>query len=239
MSEHRTANSEQRRNLCIIPARGGSKRIHRKNIKAFLGKPIIAYSIEAALKSQLFKEVMVSTDDQEIAKVAKMYGATVPFMRSKENSDDYATTIDVVKEVLASYEDKEMSFDNICILYPTAPFVTVERLRQGYDHLKTNTAAIPVAEFSFPVWRAFKIEANQLVYQWPEFERSRSQDLKKLYLDAGQWYWIRANCIKDTLVTDKTAAVVLSGMEVQDIDTIEDWELAELKYQKILSRKDS
>ncbi len=218
-------------NLCIIPARGGSKRIPRKNIKDFLGKPIIAYSIEAALKSRLFSEVMVSTDDAEIAEVAKTYGAKVPFMRSKENADDYATTLDVVKEVLTSYEDLEMTFDNICILYPTAPFVTAARLREGYNHLDTNNAAIPVTEFSFPVWRAFKIEAEQLAYQWPKHEKSRSQDLETLYHDAGQWYWIKTDSVQSTLVPRQTAPVVLNPMEVQDIDTIEDWKNAELKFR--------
>ncbi|KAB1063532.1 pseudaminic acid cytidylyltransferase [Salibacter halophilus] len=239
VSKQRIANNEQRGNLCIIPARGGSKRIPRKNIKDFLVKPIIAYSIEAALKSNLFEEVMISTDDEEIAKVAKAYGAKVPFMRSKENADDYATTLDVVKEVIASYKDLAMAFDNICILYPTAPFVTAARLKEGYDHLDTNNAAIPVTEFSFPVWRAFKIEAEQLAYQWPKHEKRRSQDLETLYHDAGQWYWIKTDSIQDTLVPKKTAPVVLNSMEVQDIDTIEDWELAELKFQKMFSKQES
>lgn len=227
------------KNLCIIPARGGSKRIPRKNIKDFLGKPIIAYSIEAALKSNLFEEVMVSTDDAEIAEVAKTYGATVPFLRSTENANDYATTLDVVREVLASYGDLEKTFDNICVLYPTAPFVTPVRLIEGYNNLERNNAAIPVTEFSFPVWRAFKIEAEQLAYQWPEHEKSRSQDLEILYHDAGQWYWIKTDSIQDTLVPEQTAAVVLNPMEVQDIDTLEDWELAELKFQKMVVKEES
>ncbi|WP_154855375.1 pseudaminic acid cytidylyltransferase [Cyclobacterium xiamenense] len=225
------------RNLCIIPARGGSKRIPRKNIKKFLGKPIIAYSIDAALKSRLFAEVMVSTDSEEIVGVANSFGATVPFMRSIKNADDYATTLDVVKEVLVAYRDMGKTFDNICILYPTAPFVTAARLKEGYNLLETNNASIPVTAFSFPVWRAFRIEAKRLAYQWPEHEKSRSQDLETLYHDSGQWYWIKRDFIKDTLVPGKTAAVFLDPMEVQDIDTLEDWELAELKFQKMVQNK--
>lgn len=231
--------SEPSRNLCIIPARGGSKRIPRKNIKYFLGKPIIAYSIETALSSQLFNEIMVSTDDEEIAEIAKNFGAKVPFLRSQKNSNDFATTLDVVKEVLAAYEDMNQSFDNICVLYPTAPFVTVSRLREGHTLLDINNACIPVTEFSYPVWRAFKFEKEQLTYQWPEYEKSRSQDLDKLYHDAGQWYWIKASCIKDTLVPKNTAAVFLNHMEVQDIDTISDWKLAELKFQKMSLQQES
>jgi N-acylneuraminate cytidylyltransferase len=238
-SEQRTANDEQRtiKNLCIIPARGGSKRISRKNIKDFLGKPIIAYSIEVALNSGLFQEVMVSTDDEEIAEVAKTYGAKVPFMRSKENADDFATTLDVVKEVLKSYHETGRFFDNLCVLYPTAPFVTVDRLKEGYSNLDASNASISVTEFSFPVWRAFKIDSQQLAYQWPEYEKSRSQDLEQLYHDAGQWYWIKTSCVQNTLVPKDTAPVILEPLEVQDIDTIQDWELAELKYQKMLANK--
>lgn len=233
MSQQPTAKGQQPKNLCIIPARGGSKRIPRKNIKDFLGKPIIAYSIEVALESGLFDEVMVSTDDQEIADVAIKYGASVPFMRSKANADDYASTLDVVKEVLNTYKNRNLSFDKVCIIYPTAPFVKTSRLKSGFEKLEHYDAAIPVAEFSYPVWRAFKLENDNLKYQWPEFEKSRSQDLDALYHDAGQWYWIKAQHISDTLVPDKTSAVLLNTMEVQDIDTPQDWEMAELKYQKM------
>lgn len=225
------------KNLCIIPARGGSKRIPKKNIKDFLGKPIIAYSIEVALNSGLFQEVMVSTDDEEIAAVAKSYGAEVPFKRSRENADDFATTLDVVKEVLRSYHESGLFFDNLCVLYPTAPFVNEARLKEGYNNLDANNASIPVTEFPFPVCRAFKIESKQLVYQWPEYEKSRSQDLEPLYHDAGQWYWIKTECVQHTLVPKYTAPVILKAWEVQDIDTIQDWELAELKYQRMVSKK--
>ncbi len=218
-------------NLCIIPARGGSKRIPGKNIKDFLGKPIIAYSIEAAIKSKLFDEIMVSTDDEEIAKVSKNYGAKVPFLRSAENANDFATTLDVVNEVLDTYQKEGRAFENTCIIYPTAPFVTIERLQEGYRALNDYDAAIPVAEFSYPVWRSFKIVENTLAYQCPEFEKSRSQDLPKLYHDAGQWYWIKTNKIVNTLVPVNTAAILLGNLEVQDIDEGVDWQLAEMKYK--------
>lgn len=232
-SELPKANSQPptAKNLCIIPARGGSKRIPRKNIKDFLGKPIIAYSIEVALKSKLFDEVMVSTDDKEISQIAKQYKARVPFIRSEKASDDFATTLDVVKEVLASYRKLGKEFENICILYPTAPFVTVKRLKEGSDKLGSYLACIPVVAFDYPVWRAFKLEDKKLSYQWPEYEKSRSQDLEPLYHDAGQWYWIKTSAIKNSLVPDKTASILLDSFEVQDIDVEADWKLAELKFK--------
>lgn len=223
------------RNLCIIPARGGSKRIPRKNIKEFLGKPIIAYSIEVALKSELFDEVMVSTDDEEIATVAQSLGAKTPFLRSEDNSNDHATTLDVVKEVLDAYTKLGEAFDNICIIYPTAPFVSTIKLKEGFEKLKSFNAAIPVTEFSYPVWRGFDLHDGQLTYHWSEYEKYRSQDLAKLFHDAGQWYWIKENSIKDTLVPEKTAAVVLSTLEVQDIDTPDDWRIAEMKHEYLQS----
>jgi len=223
--------------LCIIPARGGSKRIPRKNIKNFLGKPIIAYSIEAALKSGLFAEVMVSTEDDEIVGLAKSFGAQVPFKRTERNADDYATTLDVVKEVLKEYEAMNVYFDSICIIYPTAPFVTPDKLKIGFEKLTNFDAAIPVTEFSFPVLRSFILKDGRLSYNWPKYEKVRSQDLETLYHDAGQWYWIKTNSIKNSLVTENTAAVVLRNLEVQDIDQEQDWRLAELKYEFLQSSK--
>ncbi len=219
------------KNLCIIPARGGSKRIPQKNIKDFLGKPIIAYSIEVALQSNLFDRVMVSTDDEEISSIAKQYGAEVPFLRSSQNAGDYATTVDVVKEVLDSYKKRAKEFENICVLYPTAPFVTTKRLNEGFDKLGSNQACIPVVAFDYPVWRALKLKDEKLSYQWSEYEKSRSQDLEPLYHDAGQWYWIKSKAIKESLVPDKTASILLDNLEVQDIDVVADWKMAELKYR--------
>ncbi len=223
------------KSICIIPARGGSKRIPRKNIRVFLGKPIIAYSIKAALDSGLFATVMVSTDDQEIAEISRDFGAQTPFMRSAKSSDDFATTIDVVKEVLTKYQEQGLHFDAVCVIYPTAPFVNVARLKEGFEKLSDFGGSMPVTEFSFPILRSFKISNHRLSYQWPEHEKSRSQDLEKFYHDAGQWYWIKTAILKDSLVTNNTAAVVLKNIEVQDIDQEEDWRIAELKYEYLQS----
>src|SRR5690554_1237368 len=221
-------------NLCIIPARGGSKRIPRKNIKAFLGKPIIAYSIEAALKSNLFDEVMVSTDDDEIAAIAQEYGARVPFMRSDKNADDFATTYDVIEEVLQQYKEAGNTFENTCVLYPCAPFITVARLKEAYKKLEKFDTVFPVVQYGFPIQRALKKNKDdKLAFYQPEFELSRSQDLTPSYHDAGQFYWLKTNVLlaNKTIISNNTGAVIVSEMEVQDIDTEVDWKLAELKYK--------
>ena len=175
--------------VCIITARGGSKPIPRKNIRDFLGKPIMAYSIEAALKSGVFDEVMVSTDDEEIAAVAREYGAQVPFMRSAATANDYATTKDVLLEVLDEYEKRGRSFEMICCVYPTAPFGTEEKLKAAYNILKDSDAdeLLPVIPFSFPPQRAFVIRSGSLVFQYPEYQFTRSQDLEPIYHDCGQF----------------------------------------------------
>ena len=222
------------KNLAIIPARGGSKRIPRKNIKEFLGKPIIAYSIEAALASGLFDEVMVSTDDEEIAEVALKYGAKVPFYRSAKNADDFATTLDVLKEAEFDYKDKlNKTFDCICCIYPTAPLVSIDKLKEGYDLLicKNLEVVYPIVAFSYPLLRAVELENGITRMVWKEYMNSRSQDLKTYYHDAGQWYWYTPATIEDSLFTDKTASIRLSQMETQDIDTLTDWRLAEMKYK--------
>jgi len=222
-------------NLCIIPARGGSKRIPRKNIKLFLGTPIIGYSINLALQSGLFDEVMVSTDDAEIAEVAKTFGAQVPFPRSAENANDFATTMAVLKEVLAAYEKQGKSFENVCCIYPTAPLITQKALNEGFRKLVAEgyTSVYPVAPFSFPIWRSIKIEQGKTKMNWPEFANTRSQDLPQAYHDAGQWYWFVPAKIGDSLYTENSGAVVLSELEVQDIDSETDWQMAELKYERI------
>ncbi|WP_323027641.1 pseudaminic acid cytidylyltransferase [Gelidibacter japonicus] len=220
--------------LCIIPARGGSKRIPRKNIKDFLGKPIIAYSIEAALKSELFDEVMVSTDDKEIAEIAEKYGAKVPFMRSEANANDFATTYDVIKEVLSYYRKSNIVFGQACCIYPCAPFVSVEKLQEAYQKLKMFDTVFPVVKYGFPIQRALtKDDNDRLEFFQPKFELSRSQDLISSYHDAGQFYWFDIEALdkNKTLMSKKTGAVVLSEMEVQDIDTEIDWKIAELKYK--------
>lgn len=221
--------------LAIIPARGGSKRIPRKNIKFFLGKPIIAYSIEAALQSGLFDEVMVSTDDQEIAEIAQQHGASVPFMRSERNADDFATTVEVLQEVLESYKQlKESRFKYACCLYPTAPFISPERLNEGFLKMETDQldTVFPIVAFSFPIWRGLKITNQKRIEPlWPEFTNKRSQDLEKSYHDAGQWYWFRTDRLKDSLYTSNSGFVELDALEVQDIDDSTDWQLAEFKYR--------
>lgn len=229
------------KNIAIIPARGGSKRIPRKNIKDFLGKPIIAYSIEAALKSNLFDEVMVSTDDDEIASIAKQYGAKVPFMRSKENADDYATLADVLIEVVEEYVKIDIQIENICCVLPTAPLLDKQNLIDGYNqfYIGNKDSLISIVEFSFPVLRSFvKAKDNSINFSRPEFEKSRSQDLEKHFHDAGQFYWIKSNELLKgkSLMTYNTGYIELSSLEVQDIDTCEDWQITEMKY-KILNAR--
>ena len=225
-------------NLLIIPARGGSKRIPRKNIREFLGKPIIAYSIEAAIKSDLFDEIMVSTDDKAIAEIAHRFGATVPFLRSNKNSNDYATTFDVVEEVILQYKLLNKTFDFTCCLYPCAPFVTANNLTEAYKILQRYNfdSVLPIMSFGFPIQRALKKGSdNKIDFFNPEFSLTRSQDLEQSFHDAGQFYWMNTQqCLKNkSILTDNTGSIVISEMEGQDIDTLIDWKLAELKYELI------
>lgn len=222
--------------LAIIPARGGSKRIPRKNIKDFLGKPIIAYSIEAALDSNLFDEVMVSTDDEEIVDIAKSFNASVPFMRSSKNSNDYATTVDVIIEVIDQYRAAGKSFDEICCIYATAPFVTENLLLEAHNIFDQGFDTVfPVLPFSFPIQRALRIENDKVVMFQKEHMSTRSQDLEKAYHDSGQFYWMRPQKVisEKTLFTDNTSSIILSEMDAHDIDTVEDWRMAEFKYSFI------
>lgn len=221
------------KNLCIIPARGGSKRIPRKNIKDFLGKPIIAYSIEAALNSRLFEEVMVSTDDDEIATIAKQYGANVPFLRSANTANDYATTKEVLVEVLNQYQKIGQKFDVLCCLYATAPFVTPENLQECYSHIGDKyDAAFTMVRYSYPIQRALKLENGFVKMREPEYKSSRSQDLEPIYHDAGQFYFTHVNKIEALeLWTEHTYGFELSELMVQDLDTEIDWQLAEMKYK--------
>lgn len=227
-------------NLCIITARGGSKRIPKKNIKKFCGKPIISYSIKAALQSEIFDEVMVSTDDTEIANIARMYGAVVPFMRSASNSDDYATTADVLLEVLDEYNKIGKRYDIMCCIYPTAPLVTADKIKRAYEAFTRSGAdtLVPVVRFSYPPQRCFVINDGRLTYKWPEYIRSRSQDLEPYYHDAGQFYFYKIDSFLKAREKDgnaiymmKTAAYELDEIEVQDIDNLTDWKLAEIKYK--------
>jgi pseudaminic acid cytidylyltransferase len=223
------------RNLAIIPARGGSKRIPRKNIKDFLGAPIISYSIKAALQSGLFEEVMVSTDDKEISKIAVKYGAMVPFYRSAETSSDFAGTLEVILEVVSDYVNQfNKEFDLICCIYPTAPLIQAQHLKNGLDLLLARNfdSVFPAVAFGYPVWRGVEItDEGKTQMIWPEYKNSRSQDLKKVYHDAGQWYWLNMKQIKDSIFTQNTGSLLLSEEEVQDIDNITDWNFAEMKYK--------
>lgn len=225
------------KNLAIIPARGGSKRIPRKNIKPFMGKPIIAYSIEAALQSGLFDEVMVSTDDEEIADIARQYGAVIPFMRSAETANDHATTVDVLIEVLEKYNEKNRQFDNACCIYSTAPFITVENLKSALDlQIRDNLDSVfATVQFSYPIQRALKLQHGKICMMWPEYLNSRSQDLESTYHDAGQFYMFNIDRfrINKKLWTSNSGTITLSEIQVQDLDTFTDWQMAEMKYQII------
>lgn len=219
--------------LCIIPARGSSKRIPRKNIREFAGKPIIAFSIEAALKSELFDEVMVSTDDEEIAKVAKSYGAKVPFLRSHDAATDTAILLDVIDDVLQQYGLKGHHPKEICCLLATAPFVTVEMLNKALAlfQKEKHDSVFPIVKFDSPIQRSLKLDGNKVQMNWPENMALRSQDLEDCYYDSGLFYWLNNQIlIKRKLWTDNSGAIVLNPMVTQDIDTESDWKLAELKY---------
>lgn len=230
------------RAIAIITARGGSKRIPRKNIKEFCGKPILAYSIEAAIQSGVFDEVMVSTDDEEIAEIAKMYGAKIPFMRSAETSNDHATTADVLREVLEEYKVRGIMFDKMCCLYPTAPFATAEKLRRAMEILDDSRtqSVIPVVEFDFPPMRGMYIRNEKVEYVYPQYELTRSQDIEKMYHDCGQFCVVRVEDFlqEQKVVMKNTKAIIMRKNEVQDIDTYEDWKLAEIKYQLMMAEKE-
>jgi len=219
--------------VAIIPARGGSKRIPHKNIKDFLGKPIIAYSIEAALESGLFDEVMVSTDDAEIASVASCYGASVPFKRSAQTANDYATTADVIREVMDCYRKSGKSFDVLCCLYSTAPFVTQYNLKEAFSKLGEFDSVFTVVRYSYPVQRSLNVRDGKVGMNYPQFKDSRSQDLEATYHDAGQFYFARTETFlkEKTLWGSNTGALILPELQVQDLDTETDWKLAEMKYK--------
>ena len=226
--------------LAMITARGGSKRIPRKNIKEFNGKPIMAYSIEAALKSGAFDEVMVSTDDEEIADIARKYGASVPFMRSEKTANDFATTVDVIDEVISEYHNRGKDFDVFACIYPTAPFITADKLKEAVDKLSASDAdsLIPVVRFSYPPQRAMEIHDGRLVFRQPENLSKRSQDLEPHYHDAGQFYVVRTESFLKNkgIMVGQILPMELSELEVQDIDNEVDWKLAEMKY-KLLQDK--
>ncbi|MCX6210772.1 MAG: pseudaminic acid cytidylyltransferase [Bacteroidetes bacterium] len=223
-------------NIAIITARGGSKRIPKKNIKDFLGNPIISYSISVAIESKLFNEVIVSTDNEEIATVAKQFGATVPFIRSAKNADDFATTADVLLEVINDLENSGRHYSNACCIYPTSPLLQSDSLQTGFNLLiKENyNSVFPIVKFGYPIQRCLQVDdANKVSMKWEENLNKRSQDLQPLYHDAGMFYWINIEALKkeQKLFTSNSGAIILDETEVQDIDNLTDWKMAELKYK--------
>lgn len=207
-----------------------------------MGKPIISYAIEKAINSNLFDEIMVSTDDEEIAAIAEQYGANVPFLRSKKNASDHATTADVLLEVLNFYRNKSVFFKYACCIYPSSPLISISKLEEAYLKLKTEEldCVIPVVGFDYPIQRAFRIKDEKLKMVNPVYKNTRSQDLEKCYHDSGQFYWFNSSCLlkKKSLLTDNTGAIIVPTMEAQDIDEESDWQLAELKYQLILNNNE-
>lgn len=221
------------KSIAIITARGGSKRIPRKNVKPFMGRPMVAYAIAAALESRLFEEVMVSTDDAEIAEIAKAHGATVPFLRSAATANDFAATADVLNEVIAEYAKRGVAFDEFCCIYPCVPFLTGELLREAHEVFAASAAdsLMPVVKYSFPIQRAVRRNAEGfLEYREPENELKRSQDLEPMYHDVGMFYF------HQTASFGRNGRVAMFEMpeeRVQDIDTMDDWKMAELKYKML------
>ena len=220
-------------NLAIIPARGGSKRIPRKNIKPFCGKPMITWSIEAAKASGCFDRIIVSTDDEEIADVARQWGAEVPFMRPTELADDNTATRPVVNHAIREAERLWGNIEYVCCIYATAPFIQVHDLKQGFNRLLETGAdfAFSVTSFPYPIQRALKRTAEGGVEMfYPQYHLSRSQDLEPAYHDAGQFYWGRSATFlsgKD-MYSPTALPILLPHHRVQDIDTLEDWQRAEL-----------
>ncbi|MGC9341957.1 MAG: pseudaminic acid cytidylyltransferase [Bacteroidales bacterium] len=216
-------------NLAIIPARGGSKRIPHKNIIPFHGKPLISYSIMLARNSGLFDEVMVSTDDPEIAEISKNYGAVVPFFRSPKNSDAFATLSDVMDEVINEYKSQAKLYNHVCCILPTAVLLSNEILGRGYEQLLSGryNSVRPVVRYSYPVQRAFKLENGFVEFIHEEYTRTRSQDLEPAFHDAGQCYWFY---FEKGMVAERKGAFEISELEAQDIDTFDDLKIAELKY---------
>ena len=226
--------------VCIIPARGGSKRIPKKNIKDFFGKPLISYTIETALKSKLFEKVIVSTDDETIAQVAKEYGAEVPFLRPVELSDDFTGTGAVISHALSFLETQGEKYDYVCSIYATAPLLQVKYIQKGLERLQNSEAvnSFSATSMPFPIQRTFKIKDDRCEMFWPENFSKRSQDLEEAYQDAGQFYWKnlhKQSC--DVMFGKDSIPIVLPRYLVQDIDTLEDWERAEVLYEVLKRQK--
>ena len=229
--------------LAVIPARGGSKRIPRKNIKPFSGKPIMAWPIEAAIESGCFDRVIVSTDDQEIAETARQSGAETPFVRPAEISDDHATTADVMAHAAEWQSANGQAAEHICCIYPTAPFVRPQDLREGLARLMQEGCSyvFSAASYAFPIARALRLtQGSRVAMYYPEHQNTRSQDLEDAYHDAGQFYWGTCDAwrMRHPIFSGQSAALVLPRYRVQDIDTAEDWERAEWMFRQLTEAKD-
>lgn len=227
--------------IAIILARGGSKRIPRKNVRPFLGEPVIWRPIRAALESGRFDEVMVSTDDEEIAAVAREGGAVTPFRRTDANASDNATTTNALLEVLQQYRESGREFDYLCGIYACTPLIEAAHLVEGWDLMQTHPEAetvMPVVQYGYPIQRAFHVSGRELKMVMPENAFARSQDLAPSYHDAGQWYWLRRDRFEAErkIFTDHCMPVVLSELATQDIDNEVDWRLAELKANLRMSQ---
>lgn len=228
--------------LAIITARGGSKRIPRKNIKPFMGKPMICYAIEAALGSKIFDEVMVSTDDCEIAGIARRSGAQVPFMRSEATANDFAPTQDVIREVITQYDMAGKRFDICCCIYPCVPFLTADMLKSAGERFLRSGAdsLIPAVKFSFPIQRAFRQSTDGCIsFREPECALTRTQDLEPMYHDAGMFYFLKLDSFQNyhAMVMPRTILFEMDESMVQDIDNDKDWEISEIKYKLLQERK--
>ena len=221
------------KNIAIITARGGSKRIPKKNIKDFMGKPMLAYAIEAAKESNLFDTIMVSTDSDEIAKVAIEYGAEVPFMRSDRTSSDTATTFDALDEVIKEYKKIGKEYETLCCIYPCVPFLKAKTLEEAYQKMQNHDAVIPVCKYPVPIEWAMKIENDLLIPNDREAQNMRSQDIETKYFDVGMFYFCKVNSLYEhnSLTPDNLTAYIIDELECQDIDTMDDWRMAELKYK--------
>jgi N-acylneuraminate cytidylyltransferase len=226
--------------LALIPARGGSKRLPRKNMRPFRGRPMLSYSIDAARAAGVFDEIMVSTDDTEIAEISRQHGATVPFFRSARTADDHAILLDVIAEVVDAYASAGRVFDEVCCILATAPFLRPADLTAGLERLRAEDldSVFPVVRFDFPIWRAVAVEAGRARMFWPENMAKRSQDLPVAHHDAGQFYWLHPSICraKGGLFTDRSGVIELPAERVQDIDTEDDWRLAELKHRLLEER---
>lgn len=226
-------------NVAIITARGGSKRIPNKNIKHFNGNPLISYSIRAALNSKLFKDIIVSTDSKEISEISLEYGASVPFLRSEKNSDDFSTTADVLVEVLNNLKD--VSNDcNICCIYPTAPLLTSAALKNSFEVFQKNdcTGLIPIVEFGYPIQRSLVSNNNYIKFREEQYSETRSQELDSFYHDIGQYYWLKKESFLKSkkLVTDSTLGLKTEPIYCQDIDNLSDWDIAEFKHKYLMEK---